>query len=340
MKILVTANHTPFISGGASYHIEGLAKALRSEGHSVECLLLPFHYGEDAIERQMTFAEQLDVSALNDVKVDRVISLQFPTYGVQHPEHVIWLMHQHRVCYELYDANQASPALTALKPKVEAFDHHHLGCAKRLYANSPRVAERLAYYNGLSAEPLYHPPYQAEHFFCADDWGYVFYPSRLEYLKRQALLINAMALTQTPVTMLLTGEGSQRHTLEEQIERLGLEHRIRLLGYISEDEKRTFYAHALAVAFPTFDEDYGYITLEAMLSSKAVITCTDSGGPTDFVEHGVTGWQCDPTPERLAEALDEAYLNRRQTKLKGQQGREAYRAHGISWQHAVAKLAF
>ena len=340
MKILVTANLTPFIAGGANYHIEGLVAALRRYGHQVECLRLPFHYEEAQIERQMVFAEKLDLRSPNDVEVDRVISLQFPTYGVQHPEHVIWLMHQHRVCYELYDPALASPALAALKPRVEAFDQYHLSRAKRLFANSPRVAERLEQHNGLMAEPLYHPPYQAEQFICRDDWGYVFYPSRLEPLKRQSLLIEAMALTQTPVTLLLTGDGSQRHQLEAQIERLELGHRVRLLGHISEQEKHTLYAHALAVAFPTFDEDYGYVTLEAMLASKPVITCTDSGGPGAFVEHGTTGWQCEPAPQALAAALDDAYSNRDKARHMGKQGREAYHAAQISWHQVVTKLLY
>lgn len=340
MKLLVTANHTPFIAGGANYHVEGLVAALRRYGHQVECLRLPFHYGETQIERQMMFAEQLDLTAPNDVLVDRVISLQFPTYGLHHPAHVVWLMHQHRVCYELYDPKQASPALAALKPQVEAFDRRHLSGAKRLFANSPRVAERLHYYNGLMAEPLYHPPHQAEHFTCGDDWGYAFYPSRLEPLKRQMLLIEAMANTRTPIKLLLTGEGSQRRQLEELIERLGLGNRVRLLGHISEQEKRTLYAHALAVAFPPFDEDYGYVTLEAMLASKPVITCTDSGGPTAFVEHGVTGWKCEPCPQALAAALDDAYAHRAQAKQMGKQGREAYYAEKISWHQVVTKLVY
>lgn len=340
MKVLVTANHTPFIAGGANYHVDGLVAALRLYGHQVECLRLPFHYEEAQIERQMMFAEQLDLSAPNDVAVDRVISLQFPTYGVQHPEHVIWLMHQHRVCYELYNPSQASAALTALKPQVEAFDQRHLGAAKRLYANSPRVAERLSHYNGLSAVPLYHPPYQAEQFVCGDDWGYVFYPSRLEPLKRQSLLIDALALTKTPVTLLLAGEGSQRRQLEAQIDKLELSNRVRFLGHISEQEKRTLYAHSLAVAFPTFDEDYGYITLEAMLASKPVITCTDSGGPTGFVEHGVTGWHCEPSPQALADVLDEAYTHRAMAKRMGEQGREAYQAANISWHRVVTTLVY
>lgn len=340
MKLLVTANQTPFIAGGANYHIEGLVAALKRYGHEVECLRLPFHYGETEIEHQMAFAEQLDMTALNDVSIDRVISLQFPTYGVNHPEHVIWLMHQHRVCYDLYNPLQATPALTALKPKVEAYDQRHLGAAKQLFANSPRVAERLYEHNRLIAEPLYHPPHGADQFVCSDDWGYVFYPSRLEPLKRQALLIEALTHTRTPIKLLLSGEGSQRQRLAAQIEHLNLNHRVRLLGHISEHEKRTLYAHALAVAFPTFDEDYGYVTLEAMLSAKPVITCKDSGGPTAFVDHCVTGWQVDPTPEALAHALDSAFDDRSKAKKMGQNGYEAYWAANITWHQVVTKLLY
>ena len=41
--------------------------------------------------------------------------------------------------------------------------------------------------------------------------------------------------------------------------------------------------------FPPFDEDYGYVTLEAFLARKPVVTTTDAGGPLEFVEDGVTG---------------------------------------------------
>lgn len=338
MKILVVANHTPFISGGADYHVQGLMAALQRYGHEVECLRLPFHFGEGHIQRQMAYAEGLEVAAPNHADVDRVISLQFPAYGVSHPKHVVWLMHQHRVCYELYDPATASPALTELKSAVEAFDTRHLAKAQRLFANSPRVAERLAHYNGLEAEPLYHPPYRAESFTCGDDWGYIFYPSRLEPLKRQALLIKAVALCQQPVRLLLAGEGSQHADLAALIERLQVSHRVRLLGRISEMEKLTFYAHARAVAFPTFDEDYGYVTLEAMLAAKPVITCTDSGGPLAFVQPGHTGWVTEPTLQALAAALDDAWATPRRSAEMGRAGRTAYQQQGISWDTVVARL--
>lgn len=338
MRLLVTANHTPFIAGGADYHVQGLVDALRRHGHQAELLRLPFHYAEEAIARQMTFAEGVDLSAPNDVPIDRVISLQFPAYAMQHPDQVVWLMHQHRVCYELFDPATASPALATLKPRVRAFDTHYLAKATQLFANSPRVAERLATHNGLSAEPLYHPPFRPERFTCADDWGYVFYPSRLEPLKRQHLMIQAAAHLATPVRLLLAGEGSQRQALQALIDRLDVGHRVTLLGRVDEAEKLTLYAHSLAVAFPPFDEDYGYVTLEAMLAAKPVITCTDSGGPLAFVRHEQTGWVCEPRVEALAETMDNAWQQRRRSAEMGRAGREAYAAENIAWEHVVERL--
>ena len=57
--------------------------------------------------------------------------------------------------------------------------------------------------------------------------------------------------------------------------------------------------------YPPFDEDFGYVTLEAFLARKPVITCTDSGGPTEFVVDGVNGCVCEPSPEAIAAAIDQ-----------------------------------
>jgi glycosyltransferase involved in cell wall biosynthesis len=47
----------------------------------------------------------------------------------------------------------------------------------------------------------------------------------------------------------------------------------------------------------------GLVTLEAQMSGKPVITCTDSGGSTELVEHGVSGLVVEPDADRLADAL-------------------------------------
>jgi glycosyltransferase involved in cell wall biosynthesis len=51
--------------------------------------------------------------------------------------------------------------------------------------------------------------------------------------------------------------------------------------------------------FPPLQEDYGFVTVEAFASRKAVITCRDSGGPAELVQDGVSGFVCEPTPASL-----------------------------------------
>lgn len=339
MRILLNATLVPFMRGGADYHIEGVAKALREHGHEVELLRLPFRFSpESDIRHLMEYVETLDMTAPNGVTIDRAISLQFPAWGITHPEHTVWVMHQHRACYELWQEESATDEQRALRDAVQAFDNRQLSGARQLFANSQRVAERLKHYNGLEAPPLYHPPFGAENFRCEEDWGYIFCPSRLEDLKRQDLLIEAARHLKSPTRIIIAGEGGQRERYHQLIQRHGLQKRVKLVGRFSEAEKLAWYAHSLAVFFGPFDEDYGYITLEAMLSAKPVITCRDSGGPLEFVQHEETGWVVDPDPLEIAAAIDAAWENRARTAEMGHASKYAYHRMGISWNQVVATL--
>ena len=56
-------------------------------------------------------------------------------------------------------------------------------------------------------------------------------------------------------------------------------------------------------------EHFGLVPLEAMAAQRAVIAC-NSGGPTESIVDGVTGFLCEPTPAAFAAAarrlLDDA----------------------------------
>ncbi|MCP4598625.1 glycosyltransferase family 4 protein [Neptuniibacter sp.] len=339
MKVLVTANEVPYISGGAEFHVENLVANLKKKGIQASALKFPFNAGSaNAIESMMEYCQNYNCEHLNGIKIDKVISLQFPVYGVQHSNHSIWVMHQHRAVYELYDENRATPADKSLKNSVEKFDAQVLGEKDSLFANSCRVAERLKTYNGLTAEPLYHPPNNADQFFSAESWDYIFYPSRLESLKRQELLIRAAAHLTTPVKILIAGDGSLRDYYARLIRELNLDERVVLLGRITEAEKLTCYAHSLGVFFGPFDEDYGYITLESMLSGKPVITCTDSGGPLEFVRHDENGFVVEPEPEQVAEKIDWLWLNKHKSEEMGREGLAGYHKANIAWDNVLERL--
>ena len=160
-----------------------------------------------------------------------------------------------------------------------ALDTATFAAASRRFAISRNVAQRAERFNGAAFMPLYPPPTAPESYYCAESQPFIFAPSRLETLKRQDLLIKAMAHVKSPVVALIAGDGGQRPTYERLIHTLGLQDKVRLLGAVDDATLRAGYANATAIFFGPRDEDYGYVTLEAMLSAKPVLTCNDSGGP-------------------------------------------------------------
>lgn len=339
MRILITANHVPFIQGGGEYHMHNLRDELTHRGHQVELLRLPFKFQpENDVLRAMQFCEGFDLNLPNGQQVDRVISLQFPAYGMSHDRHIVWVMHQHRAVYELYDQQVHTPQLAMLRQEIHDYDQRVLAKAYRLFANSGRVAQRLQAFNGLNAEPLYHPPPYTERFVTHAPLDYIFAPSRLEALKRQDLLIEAARYITVPVSIIIAGEGGQKHRYQQLIDQYQLQDKVRLIGRISEAEKLSYYAHSLAVFFAPFDEDYGYITLEAWLSSKPVITAVDSGGPTELITHEQDGWIIEPDAQAIAVTIDQAWQHKQRTIEMGRAGRETYHRKQISWDSVIDRL--
>src|SRR4030095_16683068 len=98
------------------------------------------------------------------------------------------------------------------------------------------------------------------------------------------------------------------------------------------------YAHSLGVCYLPFDEDYGYVTLEGMLSGKPVVVGSDGGGAMEFIEHEREGLIVEPEPRALAESLDSLYADRGRAQTMGTRGQEKLKAMNISWQHVVESL--
>lgn len=339
MRALVATVVHPFIQGGAEAHARSLVKALRERDIEAELLTLPFRFfpAEEVLRAQEVWASE-NLARPNNYEVDLLICLKFPSWGAMHPRKVAWVLHQHRSVYELFDPATATPQDHALRDAVHAYDRRHLGSPTKVFANSQRVADRLRDSIGIASQPLYHPPPLAERHHHQEALPFIFAPSRLETLKRQALLVEAMRYVQAPVVALLSGQGGQRPQVEELIGRYGLQDRVRLCGHLSDEDLVEHYARCLGVYFAPFDEDYGYVTLEAMLSGKPVITAHDSGGPLEFVRDGETGFVVEPAARAVADAIDRLFAEQARAERMGKAGRERYLEQNISWDHVVARL--
>jgi glycosyltransferase involved in cell wall biosynthesis len=342
MRILVATVQVPFIRGGAEILADGLIAALRTAGHQAELVTMPFRYGDQSdIARSIAAWTEQDFSTFDASPVDRVICLKFPTWGLTHPRKSVWMLHQHRAAYELFGSPHGYPdddTGRRLRDAVAAADSHHLRNVDGIFTIAGRVCERLRASTGLPSSAIYHPPAEAQTFYTGDQLPYIFFPSRLEALKRQDLLIRAAAVCRAPVGFVIAGDGGLRHDLQALIDRLDLSARVRLVGRVPAEEMRAWYANALAVFFGPYDEDYGYVTLEAMLSAKPVITCTDSGGPLEFIVDGITGAVVPPTPEAVAAAIDDLHANPSRAAAWGRTGRQRYADLAIAWDRVLDVL--
>ncbi len=341
MKVAVCALDPPTSGiGGAELLTRGLCRALRTADHQVELIRRPFHYQPpEAVSSSMAAWQ----GALDEVEAERVVCLQFPTYLAAHPRRVLWLLHQHRAVYELWDTPlggslSSHHAGRQLRRTIHQTDHRVLPQINPRFTIGARVSARLEEFTQLSSQVLWHPPPAADKFYRRPAEPFIFAPSRLEDHKRQHLLIDAMRHVRSPVVALLAGEGGQRLALEQRIERYGLGDRVRLLGEVDSDTLRALYSLCLAVFFAPFDEDYGYVTLEAMLASKPVLTTLDAGGPLEFVVANETGWVVAPEAKAIADQIDRLAGNRRLSEELGSAGRQHYDSLGISWQRVVSTL--
>jgi glycosyltransferase involved in cell wall biosynthesis len=321
--------------------VRQLVQHLRLAGHETEIVSVPFKwYPKAEILAHAAAWRLLDLSESNGRPVDLVIATKFPTYFVRHPRKVTWLIHQYRAAYELSGTPFSDFAHVeddvALRERIVALDTAMLSECRHVFANSANTAGRAARFNGIAAEPLYHPPRLADRLQGGPSGSYFLSVGRLETVKRVDLAIRALAQAPAALTLTIAGTGTQRESLERLSASLGLEPRVRFLGEVGDDDLVALYAGALGVIFPPYDEDYGYVTLEAFLARKPVVTTTDAGGPNEFVADGVTGFVTAPEPSALASAMAALDADRARAAAMGDAGYE--RARTITWDGVVARL--
>ncbi len=347
MRVAVLHPQTAFSRGGAELHAESLVRALRESGHEAELVTIAGKwYPATELAHQMAVWRSFDISESNGLKVDATVALKFPAYLAPHERKIVWLIHQHRSAYELWDhpdfadlsRQDDGPTVRKL---VWNSDRLGLGEAKRVFTNSKNVADRLWNSLRLKGEVLYHrsPATDALLARDPDELGdYLFYPSRLEILKRQSLAIDAMRHVATPVKLVLVGRGPDERSLLRKIRAHGLEDRVRLEVGVSDERLHELYRSALGVFFGPYDEDYGYVTIEAFAAARPVVTLVDSGGPLEFVRDTESGLVTEPRPKAIAEAFDRLWSDREAARSWGLEGNRLVREKVPEWPHVVERL--
>jgi glycosyltransferase involved in cell wall biosynthesis len=339
--VVVCEARVPFVHGGAEIHVRELVRELLARGYEAELVGIPFKwYPKDELLPHAAAWRLIDLSESNGRPIDLVIATKFPTYFVRHPAKVGWLIHQYRAAYELcgtpYSDFGHTEGDVGLRDTLIRLDTQMLGECRRLFANAENTAARVRRYNGLPAEALYHPPRLAGRLHCRSYGRYVLSVGRIESVKRVDLLVAAMAQVDPGLRLVVAGDGTQRGHVERLAADLGVADRIEFLGAVGDEQLLELYADALAVLYPPFDEDFGYVTLESFLARKPVITAVDSGGPNEFVVDGVNGYACPPEAEAIAAAINRLHADRARARSLGEAGEQ--RARQITWDGVIEKL--
>lgn len=347
MRVLIASTFTPFVRGGAEKIVDDLHRELVLRGFATEVALFPFDTWYPDIPSQTAAIRLLDLTESCGDTIDRVITIRTPSYALRHPNKVAWFIHHHREAYDLWGTKWCG------MPDDETGRHYrdlmhrsdtiYLKECRKLFTNSKIVADRLRKFNKLEPHAVLYPPLQSNHGFRPGPFGdYILYVSRLTGMKRQDLAVEAMRYTDPDVKLVLGGTPDTK-AYGDKVEGLIREHqlqdRIKLAGYLTEEEKVDLTAGCCGAMYLAYDEDsYGYATLEAFHAHKPVITLTDSGGALELIENGYNGYVTEPEPKALAEAMNRFWRDRKAAATLGENAYQTLSRERIDWDHVIENL--
>jgi glycosyltransferase involved in cell wall biosynthesis len=343
VRVAVLNTAIPFVRGGAELLAEKLVEELERAGHETDLLRVPFAW--DPPERVVD--SMVSAATMRVAGCDRVVALKFPAYLVPHDDVVVWLLHQFRQVYDLWEHEAGwsdSPLKREVRELVRSADLAALGHARRLFCNSEVTRSRLQEHLGLRAEVLL-PPLLHDTGIESGPYGdYLLAPGRISRAKRQDLAVAAMAHVPVGAGRLVVAgppdgpEDAAR--LRDLVEELGVADRVELLPeFLSEARKAELVAGARGVVYIPVDEDsYGYVTLEAAHARRPVVTVGDSGGILTLVGDGETGMVVSPEPVALAESFMTLLRDEVRARSLGDALHDRARDLGLSWSAVVDKL--
>jgi glycosyltransferase involved in cell wall biosynthesis len=345
MKVLVLNNAAPFIRGGAEELADELVRRLnRTKGIEAELLRVPFRWEPaDCILTEILLNQNLRL-----YDVDRTIGLKFPAYLIPHECKVLWLLHQFRQAYDLYESGTSHPCSDAhgqqkVVKLVRNADREAFKECRAIYTNSPVTQTRLQKFNGIASTVLRPPLLDAERFIGGSYGDYFFAGGRVGPGKRQHLLVEAMQHVRSNVRLVIAGpldDESYGDRLQKMVAQHNLAGRVELrFGFHSRDVIAKLVNEASACVYLPIDEDsFGYVTMEAFAAAKAVITTSDAGGVLELVHDNETGCVSVADAESLALKLDMLSTRQRLARKMGGAAKLLLDGMGLSWDYTVERL--
>jgi glycosyltransferase involved in cell wall biosynthesis len=348
-NILVLGAKAPFTHGGQDVLVQTLTRELKARGHEADTVELPLKMlPKESLLNQAALWRSLDLGSFGGREVDLVIATKFPTYFAAHKRKSLWLVHQHRMIYDLFGSRFSDfsddPRDEALRRMLVEADNQTIRECAYISGISRNVIARLEQYNGIPGEVLYPPLPLGGRYRCEGGEDYILSVARLCSIKRVDLMIKALPIVHNFVKLKLVGTADEPGVMEyfkNEIDKHHLWERVEFLGRVSDEALLELYSKALAVYYAPFNEDYGYVTLEAMASGKAVVAAKDSGGVLEFVRDGENGLVLEPNTDAIGHGVNRLVEDRGFAQRLGAAGRSFIEQSGLlqsGWDNVIERL--
>ncbi|MCU7369790.1 glycosyltransferase [Paucibacter sp. O1-1] len=135
----------------------------------------------------------------------------------------------------------------------------------------------------------------------------VMFAGRLNPEKNIPFLLRSFALMLKRVTdaqLLIAGAGADLDALQRQCAALGIQERVKFLGFLNHDLLARYYAACDVFVLPSWVETQGLVAMEAMWFAKPIVVARSVVSATELVDEGVNGFLVEPeNDQELADRL-------------------------------------
>jgi len=165
----------------------------------------------------------------------------------------------------------------------------------------------------------------------------VLYVSRMSYRKGPHVLLNAFSKIED-ATLIMVGSGEILPFLKAQAKFLGIEDRVKFMGYVESATLPRIFGMADVFVLPSITaEAFGIVILEAMASGLPVVA-TNVGGIPEIIRESESGLLVPPGNElELRNAIEKLLLDDDLREWLGNNGRKAVEEK-YSWDKVVGRI--
>ena len=189
---------------------------------------------------------------------------------IMHTEHDAWhLENEQRRTLQKRLLRLIKPILVADAGTVADAMRHHLGLASVTVVRNGIDSERFQPGDKTACRQAFNLP---------DDVSLIGCGGRMESVKGQNVLIDAMVELSENTHLALAGSGSMEAALKQQADTLGVADRVHFLGHL--DNMPMFYQAIDVFCLPSFKEGFPLSSLEAQSCGVPAVV-TDVGGSSE-----------------------------------------------------------